>query len=545
MLVAHASQTGTAQDLARRSAECLRAAGDADVQVLPLAALEDAQLQHCQRLYVVASTTGEGDPPDAALAFAARMDRPASLPRLRHAVLALGDRRYAAFCGFGVRVDAWLRAAGAAPLHPMRTVDNADPVALQAWFDALARDAADAVDGAVCAVGADAADAADAGAGASTCSGVSLPAAAREVSGIDLTVATDPARPPATPLTPLAWPSLSLSRSPTPSLSSSPSPAPWPSTPSPSMATQWILASRRLANPGSLGAGAYAVALRTTAGAPVDWQAGDLVEITPRNPPDAVDEMLAALRAPANLPVVDVLRRPTRLDALLATAELPDPSDLPAAGDIDAVDFAHTLPPLRSRSYSIASLPADGVVELLVRRHRRPDGREGVGSGWLCRHLAEGQPVDARLRPNPSFHAPDPSRPLILVGNGTGVAGLRAHLRARIAAGARRQWLLLGERQAACDALYGDEFDALLASDRLDALDHAWSRDGRGPRYVQDALAAQAPRLRAWVDDGACIYVCGSAAGMAPGVDAVLREALGGTVVDALRRDGRYRRDVY
>ena len=38
--------------------------------------------------------------------------------------------------------------------------------------------------------------------------------------------------------------------------------------------------------------------------------------------------------------------------------------------------------------------------------------------------------------------------PLILVGNGTGLAGLRAHLHARVAAGARRNWLLFGERNA-------------------------------------------------------------------------------------------------
>jgi sulfite reductase (NADPH) flavoprotein alpha-component len=47
------------------------------------------------------------------------------------------------------------------------------------------------------------------------------------------------------------------------------------------------------------------------------------------------------------------------------------------------------------------------------------------------------------------------------------------------------------------------------------------------------------------VENGAAIYVCGSLAGMAPGVDAVLREALGEASVEALREQGRYRRDVY
>ena len=52
-------------------------------------------------------------------------------------------------------------------------------------------------------------------------------------------------------------------------------------------------------------------------------------------------------------------------------------------------------------------------------------------------------------------------------------------------------------------------------------------------------------RLRAWVEAGAAIYVCGSLEGMAEGVDAVLREQLGEPVLLQLQKDGRYRRDVY
>jgi len=39
--------------------------------------------------------------------------------------------------------------------------------------------------------------------------------------------------------------------------------------------------------------------------------------------------------------------------------------------------------------------------------------------------------------------------------------------------------------------------------------------------------------------------VCGNATGMAPAVDAVLAEVLGEERRDALRTEGRYRRDVY
>jgi sulfite reductase (NADPH) flavoprotein alpha-component len=62
---------------------------------------------------------------------------------------------------------------------------------------------------------------------------------------------------------------------------------------------------------------------------------------------------------------------------------------------------------------------------------------------------------------------------------------------------------------------------------------------------VQHALRDATDTLRAWVDDGAAIYVCGSLQGMAPGVDAVLREVLGEALLERMLREGRYRRDVY
>ena len=83
-----------------------------------------------------------------------------------------------------------------------------------------------------------------------------------------------------------------------------------------------------------------------------------------------------------------------------------------------------------------------------------------------------------------------------------------------------------------------------LRDGQLARLDRAWSRDAQAPRYVQHILAEQAARLRQWVEQGAAIYVCGSLQGMAQGVDEALRQALGAERVDALRAEGRYRRDV-
>lgn len=247
---------------------------------------------------------------------------------------------------------------------------------------------------------------------------------------------------------------------------------------------RWTLAERELLNPGSPGGEAWRIRLTPPDGA--TWAAGDILEVGPRNDP--------------------------------------------------------ALP---HREYSIASLPADGGVELIVRLTARADGQPGLGSGWLCRFAEVGGPIDARVRTNKSFHAPDPARPLILIGSGTGLAGLRAHLKARIAAGAKRNWLLFGERTAAHDYFLRDEIEGWVASGALERLDLAFSRDQAERIYVQHRLRAAADTLRQWVSDGAAIYVCGSLEGMSREVHVALLEVLGAETLERLVDEGRYRRDVY
>lgn len=212
------------------------------------------------------------------------------------------------------------------------------------------------------------------------------------------------------------------------------------------------------------------------------------------------------------------------------------------AGDIAVIQIEGAGEP---REYSIASIESDGAVHLVVRQARRPDGSLGAGSGWLTERLPVGGAVRMRLRDNPSFHAPEDDRPLVLIGNGTGIAGLRSLLKQRAARGHRRNWLVFGERNARFDGYYGEEIDAWRAGGVLSQADLVFSRDQPGRLYVQDRLRAQADRLRQWVDDGAALYVCGSAQGMATGVHAALIEILGESRLEALQEQGRYRRDVY
>ena len=300
------------------------------------------------------------------------------------------------------------------------------------------------------------------------------------------------------------------------------------------------LNQRTLLNRGSAGSAVYLLELAVPSAQ--SWVAGDLVEILPSNGTGAITQFLEGLGlASSESVLIDGLAH--TLDQALATRQLPD--NRAHLVGLHAQALVNALAPLGMREYSIASIPSDGMLQLIVRQERHPDGTLGLGSGWLTEHAALGSNITLRLRRNSGFHLPDAPAPLILLGNGTGLAGLRSLLKARIADGQQRNWLLFGERTIAHDYLCQDELQGWLASGDLALLDLAFSRDQEEKIYVQDRLRESADVLRRWLADGAAIYVCGSLQGMAAGVDQVLHEVLGSEAVERLIEQGRYRRDVY
>lgn len=408
VLVAYASQTGQAERLALQSAGALQAAGvSVDVQSLEHLTLK--RLRDYRRALFVASSFGDGEAPDSARAFARQLAGRGDLSHLRYAVLALGDRNYSSFCGFGHTLDRRLAALGAQPLQAIIEVDQGDAAALARWGNSLR--------GLMGAAGASA--------------DVALAAAAAD-----------------------------------------------------SEYTSWRLSARKLLNPASVGLPLYELTL--AGGADADWRPGALVDIWPGH----------------------------------------------YGGDA------------APRRYSLASVPQDGSLQLIVRQVR---GKQGLGlaSGWLTKHAAIGDQVLVRLIANPSFDACALTAPAIYIGNGSGLAGLRSHLRARVRAGARRNWLVYGERQQAHDAICADEIGRWRSAGFLPELDLVYSRDVTGGGYVQDRLRERADTVRAWVDEGAVLYVCGSLQGMAGGVDDALADILGKQQLVRLDEQGRYRRDVY
>ena len=298
----------------------------------------------------------------------------------------------------------------------------------------------------------------------------------------------------------------------------------------------WILQERLLLNAGSPGGEAWHIALVPKEPG-VTWTAGDIAEVWPRNRQPDVDAFLARHDLDGNLSF-RWHGHWTYLRDIIAHSKLP--GDHEVAG-ISVQWLVERLVDFKPREYSIASLP--GRIELLVRKAVKDDGSLGVGSGWLIEHADVGGIVPLRLRPNPNFHPPGDG-PMILIGAGTGMAGLRVHLAQRAAKGLRDAWLLFGERSKAHDLFFGDEIAAWQADGTLAKADLVFSRDTSPKKYVQHLVTEQGAGIAAWVERGASIMVCGGLE-MAAGVQAALTAILGEEKLDQLTAAGLYRRDIY
>lgn len=203
-------------------------------------------------------------------------------------------------------------------------------------------------------------------------------------------------------------------------------------------------------------------------------------------------------------------------------------------------DLLGVLPPgaAMPRFYSLASSSREGLFEICVRRRER-----GLCSGFL-HALARGDRIEAFVRENPSFRPAAGKAPLILIGAGAGVGPLAGFVRANDQR--RPIHLYFGGRSPSSDFLYEHELAQRLAEKRLTSLRVAFSRAPDGGAYVQDRIAADAPRLRELIRQGAQILVCGGrdmAEAVTHTLDAVVRPL--GLDLATLKSRGHYVEDVY
>ena len=331
----------------------------------------------------------------------------------------------------------------------------------------------------------------------------------------------------------------------------------------------------------------------------IDYAVGDAFGIFPSNDPALADAVIAALGAAPDFPINDRALR----DVLIADVSLgaapdslfqlfsyitggerrqkakalaagEDPDGDAASLDVlaaltkfrgvraDPEAFVEALEELQPRLYSIASSPRieRNRIALCVDAVRYPiNGRTrlGVASTFLGGRVQRGDKVKVYVQKAQHFGLPaDSSKPVIMIGPGTGIAPFRAFLYERMAGKAPGpNWLFFGHQRRDHDFFYEDELAAMKATGVLTRLSLAWSRDGAEKFYVQDRMREVGRDLWAWLADGAHVYVCGDAKHMARDVEGALVEIVaqhGARSTDEaiafvanLKKTGRYQQDVY
>ncbi|KAM0560049.1 hypothetical protein ACHAPJ_004008 [Fusarium lateritium] len=155
----------------------------------------------------------------------------------------------------------------------------------------------------------------------------------------------------------------------------------------------------------------------------------------------------------------------------------------------------------------------------------------------------------------------DASRPVIMIGPGTGVAPFRAFVQERAALAKQgravgKNLLFFGCRRRDQDWLYQAEWQdhKSVLGDNFD-INVAFSRETNQKVYVQHLIKTHAKDVLDMIDKGANIYVCGDAKHMARDVNSTLisiwAEQCGISVENAaervreLRDTGRYQEDIW
>jgi len=201
--------------------------------------------------------------------------------------------------------------------------------------------------------------------------------------------------------------------------------------------------------------------------------------------------------------------------------------------------------PIVSRSYTIASVPQEHDVKLVVRQLVKDNGQLGLGSGLLTRSLPVSQPVQAYIRKNTSAIITNTQCPLLLIAAGSGIAGVRAQLAKRaLLENAGPVWIFFGERHPMQDDVLDKTLSPFQNSDCIFKKSVIFSRQ-KGGGYVQQRLVEQRDEVKSFLGDTGQVYVCGHFEGMGQGVDMALQSILEAQAYNALADEGRYHRDLY
>lgn len=492
------------------------------------------ELKKEKHLFLIVSTHGEGEPPIQAEEFYEyiRGERAPKLAETNYSVLALGDKSYKKFCQTGVDFDNALSKLGAKAVVPIQTCDVAFEEDAQKWIDAivtqLKKEKPDFIE-----------------------------SVSEEKNSISIK---------------------KFSRS------------------NPYYAE--VLEKVRITTEDSEKE-IYHVEL-SLENSEISYQAGDSLGILPNNPIDLIDLLidrlqddperivsiagkeLSLFRALQSKLEITVLNREvlekynaivhnTNLDALLADEDKleeylfgADVYDLleDFSGEISTDQLLTVLRKLNARLYSISSGPNANPEEVhitlaSVRYEHKNRNKNGSCSSFVADQINVGDHVPIYIEKNESFRLPeDLSKPLIMVGAGTGIAPYRSFLQEleqKNTAG--NAWLFFGNQRFKKDFLYQVEWQKFLQKGILQKLDLAFSRDQEKKEYVQHRLKENGTEVFRWLENGAHFYICGDRKHMAKDVQQTLLEIIqneGGITPEKaeeylkkLKREKRLLLDVY
>ena len=513
--ILYGSRTGNAEAVASDVAR-LAEGHDMVANIFSMDDIDLTKLATLERVMIVCSTYGEGDMPDNAQALwdAANLDSSIDLSTVNYSVLALGDTAYETFCQAGRDWDRRLNELGATRVSDRveSSVDYTENA--QLWME------------------------------------TAFPLISK--AGDQTTRVTQPSNSQKTS-------------------------AAGTSRDNP---LDFTLVQKRALTENNSSKETYHYTLESD-GAGQLYQTGSILNIFPSNDPELVRDFVEEI----GLDLTKVENKSIEAD-LLESLDLRTPSfdllrmvGLTIEDDLngqDVLDLVKRVPtkkrdlekvlkclrPLMPRSYSIASSPAHSSdkVDLCVATVRYEiSGRQygGVGSTHLQDRAEIGDKLRGYFVSNKAFTLPeDTTRPVIMIGPGTGIAPFRGFLQEhKLQDRANPMWLFFGDRNEQSDFLYRSELEAFIKDGTLTKLDTAFSRDQDKKIYVQDRMREKGQDLYDWLEQGAAVFVCGDAKHMAQDVDTALRDIVKTygdlssedveMYIENMKREKRYVRDVY
>ncbi|RAR38915.1 assimilatory sulfite reductase (NADPH) flavoprotein subunit [Paenibacillus sp. MDMC362] len=539
--VLYGSQTGNGHGLSKKLSKKLEEVG-LQVTMSSMSDFKPNNLKKLQNLLIIVSTHGEGEPPDNAIPFYEFLHskRAPQVDHLQYSVLALGDTSYEFFCQTGKDFDKRLEELGGKRLTPRVDCDVDFDESAAEWMNQVLLSLNEA------------------GAGSSV---------VENGSAVALSDSTES----------------EFSRS------------------NPFQAE--ILENLNLNGRGSDRETRHIeISLE---GSKLQYEPGDSLGVYPENHPQLVDDLIAAMGWNADEAVVINKQGEARAlrDALLRHYEITvltkplieqvvnisgneglrtllepgheqdlrtyieerDLLDLVqdyGLQQVAASDFVSILRKIPARLYSIASsskaFPDEVHVTVrTVRYEAHGRRRYGVCSVQLAERLKAGDTLPVYIQHNPNFKLPEnPDTPIIMIGPGTGVAPFRAFLGEREETGAEgKSWLFYGDQHFSTDFLYQIEWQRWLKDGVLTRMDVAFSRDTDKKVYVQHRMLEKSKDLYQWLQEGACVYVCGDEKKMAHDVHSALGSILeqegrmspeeAAEYLTLMQQQKRYQRDVY